>query len=34
VNMISASRSFEANATAVRVTKEMAGTALEIGKSP
>lgn len=33
VNMISASRSFEANATAVRVTKDMAGTALEIGKS-
>jgi flagellar basal-body rod protein FlgC len=33
VNMISASRSFEANATAVRTTKDMAGMALEIGKS-
>ncbi len=33
VNMISASRSFEANATAVRTTKDMAGIALEIGKS-
>lgn len=33
VNMISASRSFEANATAVRATKDMAGIALEIGKS-
>ncbi len=33
VNMISASRSFEANATAVRATKEMAGLALEIGRS-
>lgn len=33
VNMISASRSFEANATAVRATKDMAGTALDIGKS-
>lgn len=33
VNMLSASRSFEANATAVRVTKDMAHTALEIGKS-
>lgn len=32
VNMISASRSFEANATAVRATKEMAGIALEIGR--
>jgi len=31
VNMISASRSFEANATAIRATKEMAGTALDIG---
>lgn len=33
VNMISASRSFEANATAVRATKEMAGIALEIGRA-
>lgn len=33
VNMISASRSFEANATAVRTTKDMAGTALDIGRS-
>jgi flagellar basal-body rod protein FlgC len=33
VNMISASRSFEANATAIRATKDMAGTALEIGRS-
>ncbi|BBO88303.1 flagellar basal body rod protein FlgC [Desulfosarcina ovata] len=33
VNMISASRSFEANATAVRNTKDMASAALEIGKS-
>lgn len=33
VNMISASRSFEANATAVRNTKDMANAALEIGKS-
>lgn len=33
VNMISASRSFEANATAVRATKDMAGIALEIGKN-
>ena len=33
VNMISASRSFEANATAVRATKEMAGVALEIGRA-
>jgi len=32
VNMISASRSFEANATAVRATKDMAGIALEIGR--
>jgi flagellar basal-body rod protein FlgC len=32
VNMISASRSFEANATAVRATKDMAGMALEIGR--
>jgi flagellar basal-body rod protein FlgC len=33
VNMISASRSFEANATAVRATKDMAAIALDIGKS-
>jgi len=33
VNMISASRSFEANATAVRATKDMTAIALEIGKS-
>ena len=33
VNMISASRSFEANATAVRATKDMAGIALEIGRN-
>jgi flagellar basal-body rod protein FlgC len=33
VNMISASRSFEANATAVRATKDMVGVALEIGKA-
>ena len=33
VNMISASRSFEANATAVRATKEMAGVTLEIGRA-
>jgi flagellar basal-body rod protein FlgC len=33
VNMISASRSFEANATAIRATKDMAGIALEIGKT-
>jgi len=33
VNMISASRSFEANATAVRATKDMAGVALDIGRS-
>ncbi len=32
VNMISASRSFEANATAVRTSKEMAMAALEIGR--
>jgi flagellar basal-body rod protein FlgC len=32
VNMISASRSFEANATAVRATKDMAGIALDIGR--
>jgi flagellar basal-body rod protein FlgC len=33
VNMISASRGFEANATAVRTTKDMAGMALDIGKN-
>jgi flagellar basal-body rod protein FlgC len=33
VNMISASRSFEANATAVRATKDMTAMALEIGKN-
>lgn len=33
VNMISASRSFEANATAIRATKDMANVALEIGKT-
>lgn len=33
VNMISASRSFEANATAVRATKDMAGVALDIGRN-
>lgn len=33
VNMISASRSFEANATAVRTTKDMAGMALDIGRN-
>jgi len=33
VNMISASRSFEANATAIRSTKDMAGTALDIGSN-
>jgi flagellar basal-body rod protein FlgC len=33
VNMISASRSFEANATAVRATKDMAGMALDIGRN-
>ena len=33
VNMISASRSFEANATAIRTTKDMAGTALDIGSN-
>jgi len=32
VNMISASRSFEANATAVRTTKDLASVALEIGR--
>ena len=33
VNMISASRSFEANATAIRTTKDMTAIALEIGKN-
>lgn len=33
VNMISASRSFEANATAIKATKDMATMALEIGRS-
>jgi flagellar basal-body rod protein FlgC len=33
VNMISASRSFEANATAIRATKDMTAVALEIGKN-
>ena len=33
VNMISASRSFEANATAVRATKDMAAMALDIGRN-
>ena len=33
VNMISASRSFEANATAVSSTKDMAAAALRIGES-
>lgn len=33
VNMISASRSFEANATAIGTTKEMAGIALDIGRN-
>jgi flagellar basal-body rod protein FlgC len=32
VNMISASRSFEANATAVSATKDMAGAAIKIGE--
>lgn len=32
VNMISASRSFEANATAVSITKDMAAAALKIGE--
>lgn len=32
VNMISASRSYEANVTAVNVTKEMAANALDIGR--
>ena len=33
VNMMSASRSYEANVTAVKTTKDMAMTALEIGRS-
>ena len=33
VNMISASRSFEANATAIKATKDMAGMALNIGRN-
>ena len=32
VNMMSASRSYEANVTAIRATKEMATSALEIGR--
>jgi len=32
VNMISASRSYEANVTAIKATKEMAAQALEIGR--
>lgn len=32
VNMISATRSYEANVTAIKVTKEMATEALEIGR--
>ncbi len=32
VNMISATRSYEANVTAVKATKEMAAEALEIGR--
>jgi flagellar basal-body rod protein FlgC len=33
VNMISASRSFEANATAIKTTKELASAALDIGRN-
>ena len=33
VNMISASRSYEANVTAVKASKEMASSALDIGKA-
>lgn len=33
VNMISASRSFEANATAIKATKDMAAMALDIGRN-
>jgi flagellar basal-body rod protein FlgC len=32
VNMISAGRSYEANATAIRATKEMAAAAIDIGR--
>ncbi len=32
VNMISATRGYEANVTALKAAKEMATTALEIGK--
>jgi flagellar basal-body rod protein FlgC len=32
VNMISATRSYEANVTAIKATKDMALKALEIGK--
>jgi flagellar basal-body rod protein FlgC len=32
VNMISASRSYEANVTAIRATKEMASDAIDIGR--
>jgi flagellar basal-body rod protein FlgC len=32
VNMMSASRSYEANVTAIKTTKDMATTALEIGR--
>jgi flagellar basal-body rod protein FlgC len=32
VNMISASRSYEANVSAIKATKDMAGAALEIGR--
>lgn len=32
VNMISATRSYEANVTAIKTTKEMASNALEIGR--
>ena len=33
VNMISASRSFEANTTAIKATKDMASMALDIGRN-
>jgi flagellar basal-body rod protein FlgC len=33
VNMISASRSYEANVTAVKSVKDMASAALDIGKA-
>ena len=32
VNMISASRSYEANVSAIKTTKDMAKAALDIGK--